>query len=265
MRSRAQFKGHPIHPALIPFPFAFLTGSLFFDAIGITIGAPSLLTTAAWLQIAGVAAGLLAAVPGAVDYFYTVPPESSGRARATRHALGNVLAIVLFALAWLSRNAEWEPRLLTFALEVPAAALLAYAASLGGTLVTRNMISVDHRYAQAGKWQEATIDAGSGETIVVGHADDLKAGQMKLLHVNGRRIVLARTARGFTAFDDRCTHRGGSLAGGVLIDDTVQCLWHGSQFDAGNGHVSCGPATKPIRAYEVREKKGQLLLVQRQE
>src|SRR5687767_1923958 len=115
MRSRAQFKGHPIHPALIPFPFAFLTGAVVFDAIGVTAGAPTLVTTAAWLQIAGIGAGLLAAVPGVVDYFYTVPPESSGRARATRHGLGNVLALVLFALAWLSRDAQWEPGILTFA------------------------------------------------------------------------------------------------------------------------------------------------------
>lgn len=260
MRSRAQLKGHPIHPALIPFPFAFLTGSVVFDAIGVTAGAASLTTTAAWLQIAGIGAGVLAAVPGVVDYFYSVPPASSGRARATRHALGNSLALVLFALAWFSRNAQWQPGVLTFALEVPAAALMAYAASLGGTLVTRNMISVDHRYAQAGKWQEATIDAPAGKPVAVGHADDLKVGHMKLLHVNGHRIVLARTSRGFTAFDDRCTHRGGSLAGGVLVDGTVQCLWHGSQFEAGNGHVSCGPATKPIRAYEVLEKDGRLLL-----
>jgi uncharacterized membrane protein len=27
MRSAAHFQGHPIHPMLIPFPFAFLTGA----------------------------------------------------------------------------------------------------------------------------------------------------------------------------------------------------------------------------------------------
>mgnify|MGYP003287933525 CR=1 FL=1 len=26
--------GHPIHPALIPFPFAFLTGALLFAVLG---------------------------------------------------------------------------------------------------------------------------------------------------------------------------------------------------------------------------------------
>ena len=104
MKSRAQFKSHPIHPALIPFPFAFLTGAAFFDVFGVTPGAPGLWTTGAHLQLAGIACGLLAAVPGAIDYVYTVPPASSGKSRATRHALGNVSALILFALAWFSRG-----------------------------------------------------------------------------------------------------------------------------------------------------------------
>lgn len=261
MKSRAHVKGHPLHPALIPFPFAFLTGAVVFDVIGVTTGRASLWSSAAHLQIAGVAAGLLAAVPGVIDFIYTVPPNSSGKRRAAQHGLGNACALVLFVIAFLTRAADWHPSLATFALEIPALSLLAYSASLGGTLVTRNLISVDHRYAQAGKWQEETLAATAGKPLVVGHVDDLKEGQMKLLHVNGRRIVLARTGKGYAAFDDRCTHRGGSLAGGVLIEGTAQCLWHGSQFDAATGRVTCGPAKQAIRKYEVTETaKGQVLL-----
>jgi nitrite reductase/ring-hydroxylating ferredoxin subunit/uncharacterized membrane protein len=261
LKSRAQFKSHPIHAALIPFPFAFLTGAAFFDVLGVTRGAPALWATGGNLQVAGIACGLLAAVPGAIDYVYTVPPASSAKSRATRHALGNVGALSLFVLAWFSRGAQGEPGLVTLALDIVGAALLAYSGYLGGTLVVRNMIGVDHRYAGAGKWQEATFTAARGAPLVVGHADDLDVGQMKLLRVNGRRIVLARTDDGYAAFDDRCTHRGGSLAGGVLIDGTVHCLWHGSQFDAKTGQASCGPAKKPIHVFEVKETKdGQVVL-----
>lgn len=259
MRSRAQIKGHPVHPALIPFPLAFLTGTLFFDVIGVSAGKPSLCATAAHLQVAGLVAGLAAAVPGAIDYLYSVPPGSSGKRRATRHALGNISALLLFGFAWWTRDAI-EPGILTLGLEALGAAALAYSGYLGGTLVTRNMISVDHRYANAGKWQEADFTASAGSPLVVGRTRDLQPGQMKLLRINGRRIVLARTNDGFTAFDDRCTHRGGSLAGGVLIDGTVQCLWHGSQFDARTGGVRCGPAKERIAVYEVQEKDGQVLL-----
>jgi uncharacterized membrane protein len=62
MRSKASYKGHPIHPALIPFPFAFLYGAFFFDLAGRLTARPSLWTTAAYLSLVGVAAALLAAV-----------------------------------------------------------------------------------------------------------------------------------------------------------------------------------------------------------
>ena len=60
------------------------------------------------------------------------------------------------------------------------------------------------------------------------------------------------------AFDDRCTHRGGSLAGGVLIGHTVQCLWHGSQFNVDTGKVECGPAKAAIGCYRVETKEGKV-------
>jgi len=65
---------------------------------------------------------------------------------------------------------------------------------------------------------------------------------------------------GAYAFDDRCTHRGGSLAGGVMIGGVVQCPWHGSQFDCSKGTVKAGPAERPIESYPVTEKAGKVTL-----
>jgi nitrite reductase/ring-hydroxylating ferredoxin subunit/uncharacterized membrane protein len=261
MRSAAHFKAHPIHPALIPFPFAFLTGALLFDVAGLILDRGSFHQTAAHLGIAGVASGLLAAVPGAVDYLQSVPPRSSAKSRALRHALGNVTALVLFAAAWWLRGPDGGVSTVSLAAETLGGAVLAYSASLGGTLVTRNMISVDHRYAAAGKWQEQQLTGTAGDRLALGPSDMLGEDQMRLLHLNGRRIVLARTGGAYRAFDDGCSHRGGSLAGGVCIRGTVQCLWHGSQFDTRTGAVTCGPARAPIQTYEVREEDGKVFLV----
>lgn len=262
MRSRAQIKAHPIHPALIPFPFAFLVGALVFDALGVLLGRAEFWTTGRHLTLAGIASGLLAAIPGVVDYLYTVPPNSSGKKRATQHAVGNVTALTLFALSWVLRADDGSPGAATLLLELVGSGVLAYSGYLGGTLVIRNMVSVDHRYAQSGKWQEAEYTAKKGQPLVIGSADDLKESQMKLLRVNGKRLVLARTATGYTVFDDGCTHRGGSLAGGVLINGTVHCLWHGSQFDTATGKVQCGPAKQGIKTYAVEERKnGEIVLV----
>ena len=202
MRSNASLNGHPLHPALIPFPFAFLTGALLFDLLGIVFDRPALWTTAAHLTLAGIVTGLLAAVPGIVDYVYTVPPKSSGRKRARTHGIANTGALVLFFAAWLVRENGASPSAISLGLEVLGAALLAYSGWLGGTLVTRNLISVDHRYADAGEWQEESYIAPPGVPLVVCRNDDLKADQMKLLRINGSRIVVARVADGFTAFED---------------------------------------------------------------
>jgi nitrite reductase/ring-hydroxylating ferredoxin subunit/uncharacterized membrane protein len=261
VRSRAHFRAHPLHPALIPFPFAFLTGALLFDALGLVRNRPEFYVTGSHLTLIGITTGLIAGVPGLIDYLYSVPPGSSGKRRATLHGLCNITSLALFAAGWLSRAGSGAPTAPTIIFEVAGAVSLVYSGWLGGTLVTRNMISVDHRYANAGKWKEAVFTARPGQPLVVGDVDELKDDQMKLIRVNGKRLVLARTKGSYTAFEDSCTHRGGSLAGGVLIKGTVQCLWHGSQFDTVSGAVSCGPAKKPIRVYEVREtKEGQVLL-----
>ena len=246
---------------LIPFPFAFLTGAVLFDAGGWFRDVPSWWTTGGHLGLAGIATALVAAIPGLIDYMYTVPPNSSGKVRATRHMLVNLAAVALFATSWWLRgSAATRPDAIVLGLEVIGLGLLGAGGYLGGTLVTRNLIGVDHRYARAGKWCEETIDE-RGETVTVAKRDELQVDQMKLLRVGDKRIVLARTESGYVAFDDRCTHRGGSLAGGVMVCGTVQCLWHGSQFDVWTGKVKAGPAQDGIAVYRVQEEGGDVRLV----
>ena len=261
MRSRASIKGHPIHPALIPFPFAFLVGGFAFDTAGAIIDRPAFWTTGAYLTLAGLGAALVAAVPGFIDYFFTVPPNSSARRRATKHMLLNLSAVAIFALAWVLRGgAEARPEMLQLFLEATGAGLLTIGGWMGGTLAFRNQIGVDHRYARAGKWAEEHVSSSSDGSAIIAHSGELEIDQMKLVHVDGRRIVLARTADGYVAFDDRCTHRGGSLAGGAMMCGRVQCPWHGSQFDASSGEVRAGPAESGIKTFRV-EKKGDRLEV----
>ena len=255
MRSRANFKGHPVHPALIPFPFAFLVGAFAFDAAGVVLDRQTLWTTGAYLTLTGVAAALVAAIPGFIDYFFTVPPDSSGKSRATKHMLLMLSAVGTFVAAWILRgNAEAKPAVLQLLLEVVGAGLLSIGGWMGGTLAFRNQIGVDHRYARAGKWAEEYVETDADGVANLAQSGELEVNQMKLVHVNGKRIVLARTADGYVAFDDRCTHRGGSLAGGTMICGTVQCPWHGSQFDVVSGAVKAGPAEKGIETFRVQLK-----------
>lgn len=261
MRSRASLKGHPIHAMLIPFPFAFLTGAFLFDVIGTWLDRPALWTTGAHLAWAGIAFALIAAVPGFIDYLFTVPPNSTGKKRATKHMLVNLSAVTLFLIAAYVRGAAGvPPDPVILVVEAVAIGLLGTGGWMGGTLVYRNQIGIDHRYAEAGKWKESRVEAEGKKPVAVAKANDLEPNQMQLVRVDGKRIVLARTDDGWAAFDDHCTHRGGSLAGGVMACGTVTCPWHGSQFDVDTGEVRAGPAKKGIPTYTVEEKDGQVWL-----
>jgi nitrite reductase/ring-hydroxylating ferredoxin subunit/uncharacterized membrane protein len=259
MKSRANFKGHPLHPILVAFPIAFYTGTLLFDILAKTYS-PEFLFTAYNLEIAALVSAGLAAIPGLIDYLYTVPPRSTAKTRGAKHAITNVCVIIFYLAALIYRANNEEPNLLILiALEGAGWILLLFAGWMGGTLVYRNQIGVDPRYADAGKWKEEYLKNIEGE-IEVGNINELKINQMKLIHIGVKRVVIARSEVGYAAFDDHCTHRGGSLAGGSMICGTVQCPWHGSQFSVNDGSVKAGPAKMPIVTYKLREENGKLFL-----
>lgn len=246
---------------LIPFPFAYLFGAACLDVAGRAVHRPGWFATARHMRRLGIASGLLAAVPGLIDYFLAVPPQSSAAKRATWHGLANLTAVGIFTAVEGCRREGDRPTGGELGAQACAAGLMAMAGWMGGTLVYRNQIAVDHRYADAGKWQARSLpEAGPDREIDVGAARDLQVNQMALLRIGDRRLVLARTEEGPAAFDDRCTHRGGPLSDGVLTCGTVQCPWHGSQFHVRSGEVKHGPAGQPIRVYPVAERDGRLWL-----
>jgi nitrite reductase/ring-hydroxylating ferredoxin subunit len=204
---------------------------------------------------------VLAAVPGLIDYVFAVPPRSSAKDRATKHLLTNMTALALFTAARAGGNGRRRPSAWSIAAEVTGAGLLAVGGWLGGTLVFRNQIAVDHRYADAGKWQPLALPpAETGAEIDLGADDQLGVDQMKLLRLGDRRLVLARTETGYVAFDDRCTHKGGPLSDGTLACGIVQCPWHGSQFDVHTGAVRHGPAQEHVGVHEITAHEGRLRL-----
>jgi uncharacterized membrane protein/nitrite reductase/ring-hydroxylating ferredoxin subunit len=255
MKSKAHIKGHPLHPILVAFPIAFFTGAFVFDLIAL-LNDQLLSATATHMLIAGIIGGLAAAIPGLIDFIFTVPPKSTGKKRATKHALINVTVLILFTAALLYRRQAASPSLFVLvAIEAIGMTLLVVAGWMGGTLVYRNQIGVDPRYAGAGKWKEEYLTATNG-WVEFKNTGELQVNQMRLVHVGSKRIVVAKTETGWVAFDDRCTHRGGSLAGGAMICGTVQCPWHGSQFDVKTGNVKAGPTKENIVVYSVEESSG---------
>jgi len=67
--------------------------------------------------------------------------------------------------------------------------------------------------------------------------EDLKMGEMKEISVQGQQILLIRSAAGFFAVGNRCTHLGCKLAKGTLQAEIVTCPCHHSRFDVVSGQV----------------------------
>lgn len=260
MKSKANIKGHPLHPILVSFPVAFLTGALISDICGLIYHRNGFIETALYLEIGGIGFALVAAIPGLIDFIFTVPPKSTGKKRAARHGLTNLAVILFFATALFCRLYLINVSLfIIIGLEVIGVVLLAFAGWMGGTLVSRNQIGIDIRYAGAGKCKEEYLSATNGK-VEINNIEDIKLNQMRLIIVKGKRVVIAKTENGYAAFNDHCSHRGGSLAAGAMICGTVQCPWHGSQFDVKTGEIKAGPAKEKILTYPLREENGKLYL-----
>lgn len=256
MRSRASISSHPIHPMLVAFPIAMWVMAFIFNVIAVLQTNAALWAAGFYCVIAGCVGAVAAAVPGAVDWMTVVPPESSAKRRGLIHGSLNSLNLLLFIyIAYRLGSPASRPDGVTLGLMAIGVVILGIAGWMGGTLVYRNQIGIDHRYAGAGKFKERTLP---GWDRPVCNQSELGDGQMILATVGNDRIVVGRCSEGLFAFSDRCTHRGGPLSDGALVDCTVQCPWHGSQFDVRTGRVVAGPAEEKIRVHQVEIRSGEV-------
>lgn len=140
--SRAAIKGHPLHPAVVAFPIAFLTGAFLTDLAFWRGRGVMWASFSYWLLFAGVVGGTVAAALGAIDFL------SIERARMHRagwvHAGGNVLVLIIALANWFLRISDVGAHVLPLGLILSAitAALLALTGYLGGELVFKHMIGV---------------------------------------------------------------------------------------------------------------------------
>jgi apoptosis-inducing factor 3 len=89
---------------------------------------------------------------------------------------------------------------------------------------------------------------------------DLRDGSMVLGQAVGEDIVLARRGDEFFAVGFHCTHYGGPLGEGLMVDDTVRCPWHHACFSLRTGEALRAPALDPIQCWRV-ERQGDKIFV----
>ncbi|MBK8905236.1 MAG: DUF2231 domain-containing protein [Anaerolineaceae bacterium] len=142
IKSTAAIVGHPIHPMLIPFPIAFLTGALVTDIVYWATEGTFWARMSLWLLVAGLIMGGVAAFVGLID-FLTIE-----RARALTigwwhlgsNAVALVLALVNVLVRWNDPAATALPTGLI--LSAVTAVLLGVGGWYGGELAYRHKIGV---------------------------------------------------------------------------------------------------------------------------
>ncbi len=107
------------------------------------------------------------------------------------------------------------------------------------------------------------------EWYAVLSSNEVKKNKVATVKRLGVDIAFFRDSQGKVwAIEDRCCHRGASLGAGKVIDDELQCPFHGFRYD-GNGKVTTIPANGfdtpvdsryKVRNYHVREVEDMIYL-----
>jgi nitrite reductase/ring-hydroxylating ferredoxin subunit len=229
--------GHPVHPVLTDLPIGAWSMAALLDAVGGPEAAP-----AADLLVG---AGILAAVPtaatGVNDWADTYGTETR---IGVAHAGANVAALALYVTSFVARRRGQRGR--GKALGLAGLAVLMAGGYLGGHLSFVRGVNVNHTAFEhrPEDWTPVLPDAELG----VGEHRKVLAAEAPVLLVRatGRLLALANT----------CSHAGGPLDEGELVDGCVICPWHGSTFRLDGGTVVRGPASTPQPTYETRVRDG---------
>ncbi|MFN2165958.1 MAG: non-heme iron oxygenase ferredoxin subunit [Anaerolineae bacterium] len=99
--------------------------------------------------------------------------------------------------------------------------------------------------------------------VRVASVGDIPAGGKKVVEIDGMEVALFNVDdEQYYAVEDVCTHDGGPLAEGEVVDTyEIECPRHGARFDMRTGEALCMPAFEPIETYEVVIEEGNINLV----
>jgi len=96
--------------------------------------------------------------------------------------------------------------------------------------------------------------------VPVAAVDELREGFLSTHEVEGRPIVVAKTADGVFVYDATCPHADFQFGAARLRGGCeVECQMHGARFRADHtGAVTKGPAKEPLEVLESRVADGTL-------
>jgi NADPH-dependent 2,4-dienoyl-CoA reductase/sulfur reductase-like enzyme/nitrite reductase/ring-hydroxylating ferredoxin subunit len=90
--------------------------------------------------------------------------------------------------------------------------------------------------------------------------NDIADGTMLLGHAFGEPVLVARRGDELFAIGATCTHYGGPLAKGLMVDCTVHCPWHHARFDLRTGEAIAAPALNNVACYKIEKRDGRFFV-----
>lgn len=237
--------GHPLHPVITDVPIGAWTTAAVLDGLEL-LGKEKFAPGADAAIAVGLVGALGAAVTGLTDWTGTTGER---RKVGLMHGLLNVGATALYATSFFLRRRE-DSRNTAIGLSMLGYGVAGAAAYLGGHLVFSEQTGVDHT---------ATAAEYPKDFVAVLPENELKENSMKCVEAGEIPVLLARKNGEILAIAHTCSHLGGPLSEGELLDDcSVRCPWHGSVFSLKDGSVLKGPATEPQPKFDVRINNGQI-------
>lgn len=235
--------GHQLHPVLTDLPIGAWTMA---SALDLTAGRRAD-DAARRLVGLGVLTAVPAAAAGASDWSETYGGEQRV---GLVHALANSTGTVLQIASWLARRGGH--RTAGVALSATSLGISLGAAYLGGYLSFTRGVGVNHTAFQSAvsDW----TDVAAASAIQDDKPVRVTAGDVP--------VVLVRYQGELHALSATCTHAGGPLDEGQLVDGCIRCPWHSSTFRLDDGSVVRGPATADEPTWELKVE-GDRVLVRR--
>src|SRR5689334_16094432 len=186
-------------------------------------------------------------VGGEVPQSVVLPPDrlsASGRNRDHRRSCGS-----------LAQFPEWKR-----CVRLPGLTKLVRTTTISRALRAASCSPESERREPS--WKKNMSDETeelSGPDFVAGVELSTVADGVPLLgHAHGEPVILVRRGADLFAVGALCTHYGGPLAEGLVVDETIRCPWHHAAFSLRTGEAVRAPALNPIACRHVTQRDGKV-------
>ncbi len=89
---------------------------------------------------------------------------------------------------------------------------------------------------------------------------DLADGSMLVGQVGEEAVLLARRGDEIFAIGATCTHYGGPLGEGLMVEDTVRCPWHHACFSLRTGEALAAPALNATSCWRIERRDDRIFV-----